>query len=81
MKIIILTMPLVIAEYLPRPSAVDARPAFGRAVADRNVNAHCRQLFAVRRGADFALRRSNGSIVVLVACELLAVVSTSSNQP
>jgi len=27
MKIIILTMPLVIAEYLPRPSAVDARPA------------------------------------------------------
>ena len=32
MKIIILTMPLAIAEYLPRPSALDARPAFGRAV-------------------------------------------------
>jgi hypothetical protein len=27
MKIIILTMSLVIAEYLPRPSALDARPA------------------------------------------------------
>ena len=44
MQITILTMPLVIAEYLPRPSALDARPAFGRAVADRNVNAHYRPL-------------------------------------
>jgi hypothetical protein len=30
MKIIILTMSLVIAEYLPRPSALDARPGVGK---------------------------------------------------
>ena len=52
MQITILTMPLVIAEYLPRPSALDARPAFGRAVPTETltglIGSHSRLPILVR---------------------------------